>query len=384
MAIPGWSAFERSFAGWAASGSARSTPATSRSATWRAGDAAARMRSSSRSAAAPSARPCCRPPRRAPQDGAGRPHLATAGRRTCQHRRGVAAGGIVVEPARADFTSLLRNADALDLAGGLQHHGRDPVLRRSRRAGAVRHRARDRAGGSRLALAERGMVAWCRRARCRPTSLADAVGRALAGPSISSFPPCDVDGGRRRRRRYCIACWSMSTWAGSFGRGGALARGRPHGRAVVARRRCRRCRAGARAAAGDPSRHRRAVALAVVPAHGDAGAGRPAGGRAGRRPASAWLRARQSCCGRRQQEDRAGHRAAGDAGAGRVGHRPHGARAAVRRAALAGAGAALEPHRARPGADLAGDRLRRPLDLRCTAPHASGEAGFWRSTPTST
>jgi hypothetical protein len=41
-----------------------------------------------------------------------------------------------------------------------------------------------------------------------------------------------------------------------------------------------------------------------------------------------------------------GHRAAGHAGAGRAGHRPHGARTAVRRAALAGAGAALEPHRA--------------------------------------
>ena len=26
-------------------------------------------------------------------------------------------------------------------------------------------------------------------------SLADAVGRALAGPSLKSFPPCDVDGG---------------------------------------------------------------------------------------------------------------------------------------------------------------------------------------------
>ena len=28
-----------------------------------------------------------------------------------------------------------------------------------------------------------------------PESLADAVGRALAGPSLRSFPPCDVDGG---------------------------------------------------------------------------------------------------------------------------------------------------------------------------------------------
>ena len=45
-------------------------------------------------------------------------------------------------------------------------------------------------------------------------------------------------------------------------------------------------------------------------------------------------------------------------------------------ASLAGAGAALEPHRAGPGADLAGDRLRRSVDLRCAAPHASGERAF--------
>ena len=34
-------------------------------------------------------------------------------------------------------------------------------------------------------------------------------------------------------------------------------------------------------------------------------------------------------------------------------------------ARAAGAGAALEPHRAGAGADLAGDRLSRPVDLRC-------------------
>ena len=38
--------------------------------------------------------------------------------------------------------------------------------------------------------------------------------------------------------------------------------------------------------------------------------------------------------------------------------------------AAAGAGAAVEPHRARPGADLAGNRLRRPVDLRPAAARA--------------
>ena len=122
------------------------------------------------------------------------------------------------------------------------------------------------------------------------------------------------------------------------------------------------------------------LALAVVPANGDAGPCRPFGRRAGRRSASAWLCTRQS---RRvgRQEDRARHRAAGHAGAGRVGHRPHGARTAVRRASLAGAGAALEPHRAGPGADLAGDRLCWSFDLRCAAPHPSGEGAFGGQHP---
>ena len=44
-------------------------------------------------------------------------------------------------------------------------------------------------------LAERGMVAVVPPGTLSPDSLADAVGRALAGPSLRSFPPCDANGG---------------------------------------------------------------------------------------------------------------------------------------------------------------------------------------------
>jgi len=47
------------------------------------------------------------------------------------------------------------------------------------------------------ALAERGMVTAVPPGMLSAQSLADAVGRALAGPSLKSFPPCDVDGGAK-------------------------------------------------------------------------------------------------------------------------------------------------------------------------------------------
>ena len=144
-----------------------------------------------------------------PQDGAGRPALAAAARRRICRRRDrvdarAASEGIVVEPARADFTTLLRNAALSISQAGYNTVDRDPVLRRSRRAGAVRApSARPSRPTAPRLLAERGMVASCRPARCRRNSLADAVAGALAGPSLRSFPPCDVER-RRRRRRRCL------------------------------------------------------------------------------------------------------------------------------------------------------------------------------------
>jgi predicted glycosyltransferase len=44
-------------------------------------------------------------------------------------------------------------------------------------------------------LAARGMVATVPPGTLSPQSLADAVARALAGPSLRSFPPCDTNGG---------------------------------------------------------------------------------------------------------------------------------------------------------------------------------------------
>ena len=47
------------------------------------------------------------------------------------------------------------------------------------------------------ALAERGMVAVVPPGGLTEQSLADAIARALAGPSLKSFPPCDVGGGAK-------------------------------------------------------------------------------------------------------------------------------------------------------------------------------------------
>ena len=116
-------------------------------------------------------------------------------------------------------------------------------------------------------------------------SLADAVGRALAGPSLRSFPPCDVDGGPSDGGAIASPVGHMSTWA-DFDEAARWAQAGRTRRAVVARRRRGRCRPRARAAAGDPSRHRRAAGARRRAGEGDAGAGRSSGRRAGRRSAS--------------------------------------------------------------------------------------------------
>jgi len=103
--------------------------------------------------------------------------------------------GIIVEPARPDFTTLLGNA-----ALSISQAGYNTVietLRCADRAVLVPFASdRETEQADRAeALAERGMVAMVAPGTLSAQSLADAVGRALAGPSLKNFPACDVDGG---------------------------------------------------------------------------------------------------------------------------------------------------------------------------------------------
>ena len=107
------------------------------------------------------------------------------------------AVGIVVEPARPDFTMLLRNATlSISQAG---YNTTIETLCCADRAVLVpfaTERETEQADRAH-ALAERGMVAVVPPGALAAKSLADAVGRALAGPSLKSFPACDVDGGAK-------------------------------------------------------------------------------------------------------------------------------------------------------------------------------------------
>jgi predicted glycosyltransferase len=110
-------------------------------------------------------------------------------------QRALAGGaGIVIESARADFTTLLRNATL-----SISQAGYNTVVETlccADRAvlvpfGTVRETEQtDRA----RALAERGMVAMLSSDALSADNLAAAVDQALAGPSLRSFPPCDVQG----------------------------------------------------------------------------------------------------------------------------------------------------------------------------------------------
>jgi predicted glycosyltransferase len=102
--------------------------------------------------------------------------------------------GIVVEPARGDFTTLLRNATL-----SISQAGYNTVVETlccADRAVLVPYgTARETEQADRAqALAERGMVAVVPPDSLSSESLAAAIDRALAGPSIRSFPPCDARG----------------------------------------------------------------------------------------------------------------------------------------------------------------------------------------------
>ncbi|WP_421995646.1 glycosyltransferase family protein [Reyranella sp.] len=107
---------------------------------------------------------------------------------------GAAMGGIVAEPARSDFTTLLRNA-ALSISQAGYNTTIETLCCADRAvlvpfATARETEQADRAG----LLAARGMVATVEPGTLSPRSLADAVAHALAGPSLRSFPACDAGG----------------------------------------------------------------------------------------------------------------------------------------------------------------------------------------------
>jgi predicted glycosyltransferase len=110
-------------------------------------------------------------------------------------QRGLGGGeGIVIEPARADFATLLRNATL-----SISQAGYNTVVETlccADRAVLVPYgTARETEQTDRAqALADRGMVAVVPSRALSPESLAAAIERTLAGPSIRSFPPCDARG----------------------------------------------------------------------------------------------------------------------------------------------------------------------------------------------
>lgn len=107
-----------------------------------------------------------------------------------------AAGpGVVVEPVRGDFPTLLQNA-----ALSISQAGYNTVIEtlcHADRAVLVPFgtaRETEQADRARL-LVERGMVAAVPPDGLSPETLAAAVAAAWAGPSIRSFPPVDARGG---------------------------------------------------------------------------------------------------------------------------------------------------------------------------------------------
>ena len=103
--------------------------------------------------------------------------------------------GVIVEPARSDFTTLLSNA-TLSISQAGYNTTIETLCCADRAVLAPFASERETEQMDRAqALAARGMVAVVPPDTLSAQSLADAVGRALAGPSLKSFPPCDVDGG---------------------------------------------------------------------------------------------------------------------------------------------------------------------------------------------
>lgn len=105
------------------------------------------------------------------------------------------AAGIVIEPARKDFTTLLANA-----ALSISQAGYNTVVETlacAERAVLVPFATPRETEQMRRAenLVARGMVQMVMPEALTGPVLAAAVDRAFAGPSLRSFPPCDTNGG---------------------------------------------------------------------------------------------------------------------------------------------------------------------------------------------
>ena len=100
----------------------------------------------------------------------------------------------LADAGRDDFTTLLRNSTL-----SISQAGYNTVVETlccADRAVLVpfgSERETEQTDRARL-LADRGVVAMVAYDALTPQSLADAIGRAMDGPSIRSFPPCDAGG----------------------------------------------------------------------------------------------------------------------------------------------------------------------------------------------
>jgi predicted glycosyltransferase len=102
---------------------------------------------------------------------------------------------IIVEPVRADFPSLLRNA-ALSISQAGYNTVVETLCHGDRAVLVPFGTARETEQADRArVLVERGMVASVAPDDLTPASLAAAIAKAWAGPSIRSFPPVDAHGG---------------------------------------------------------------------------------------------------------------------------------------------------------------------------------------------
>jgi predicted glycosyltransferase len=101
---------------------------------------------------------------------------------------------VIVEPVRADFPSLLRNA-ALSISQAGYNTVVETLCHGDRAVLVPFGTARETEQADRArVLVERGMVAAVAPGELTPASLAAAIARAWAGPSIRSFPPVDAGG----------------------------------------------------------------------------------------------------------------------------------------------------------------------------------------------
>jgi len=106
-----------------------------------------------------------------------------------------ANAGIIVEPARGDFPSLLRNA-ALSISQAGYNTVVETLCHADRAVLVPFGTARETEQADRArVLVERGMVAAVAPDALNSETLAAAISKAWAGPSIRSFPPVDARGG---------------------------------------------------------------------------------------------------------------------------------------------------------------------------------------------